>query len=329
MDILFDEKIYLFEQSGHLAVIPTEYLEELSFRQSRRTLVTSAYYLKEFLEWCDKQGIPWDRAGERDVMDYSQSFPDTLGSHNRKVDRVCDFYRFASKHGIRNPTERFIVAGSHSFRSKRNLLHRKRRCSVEVEVPCMTEIRRFLKSFIHPRDSLIAEIIYHSGMRISEVLHLKRDAVLRASLCNRVVNCEVVGKGNKRRKVIIGEMLWHRIVVYAKAAKGEYLFSVDGSRPLSSDAVEVAFRKASQRSGVKIHPHLLRHAYATQWLEAVTQLTKRPVSMDANLKVLQTLLGHSSLHTTAIYLHVMNRAAAAKLRTDIQLILEGKRESLP
>jgi site-specific recombinase XerD len=127
MDILFSDKTYLFERSGHLARIPTAYLAECALYQRARARRQSAYYVKEYLEWCENNSVAWDRATGKNIMAYSQSIPEVLDSDNRKIDRIVDFYRFCENHGVKNPTTRFVLKNPMSARNKkRNLLHRKR-----------------------------------------------------------------------------------------------------------------------------------------------------------------------------------------------------------
>jgi site-specific recombinase XerD len=144
------------------------------------------------------------------------------------------------------------------------------------------------------RDGAVLELLYASGLRVSELCGLDRAGV---DLAARTVT--VLGKGRKER----------RLPVHAKAAEalGAYL---DRGRPLLArpqtppEAVFVnrrgnrlgprdVRRILDRRSPVPTHPHALRHSFATHLLDG-----------GADLRVVQELLGHSSLQTTQIYTHV-------------------------
>jgi site-specific recombinase XerD len=216
----FSDKTYLFERSGHLAIIPTAYLDECALYQRARARRQSAYYVKEYLEWCENNSVAWDRATEKNIMAFSKSIPEPLASHNRKIDRICDFYRFCENHGVKNPTTRFIIKNPMIARKKkkRNLLHRKKTTADSPEPPCTADIFRFIAAIRLERNRLIAEVIYESGMRISEVLGLRKEEVLSYAPNGGTVNCKVVGKGDKERYVIIGLGVWTKLVAHARAA---------------------------------------------------------------------------------------------------------------
>jgi tyrosine recombinase XerC len=146
-----------------------------------------------------------------------------------------------------------------------------------------------------PRDLAILELIYASGMRVGEMAKLRADNIDLDS--GEVL---VQGKGDKERVVLIGSHSIAAIKKYLDVRKNiagdEKIFFLGrrGTR-LTSRSVERMIRKYARKAGIskRVTPHTLRHSFATHLL-----------SGGADLKIVQELLGHSSLSTTQIYTHI-------------------------
>jgi site-specific recombinase XerD len=154
------------------------------------------------------------------------------------------------------------------------------------EVKSMIETTRNLKH------RTIIAVIYSAGLRISELVNL-----LPSDIDSDRKQIRVLGKGNKYRYTLLSENILDMLRVYWRAYKPErYLF--EGQRQgqhISTETIQVVFKHACKKAGI-IKPasvHSLRHSFATHLLES-----------GVNLKIIQSLLGHSSLRTTSIYLHV-------------------------
>jgi integrase/recombinase XerD len=142
--------------------------------------------------------------------------------------------------------------------------------------------------------------MYGAGLRVSEVVNLK----VRDVDGGRKVISVRGGKGRKDRQVMLPPALREVLAAYWRWKRPTEWFFPGGKpdSPISPKAVFLACRKAAQTAGIAkpVHPHSLRHAFATHLLED-----------GANLLVIQTLLGHKSLKTTARYLHL----AASTIRS--------------
>ena len=148
------------------------------------------------------------------------------------------------------------------------------------------------------RDALILEMLYSTGIRVSELVHIKLSDVSHGEI-------RVVGKGNKERIVYYGKVCEKKLIDYAKNGRGklvkdpsvQFLFLNKNGKPLSVRGVELIFEQVVRKSGLKIHvtPHTFRHTYATHMLNE-----------GADLKSVQELLGHENLSTTQVYTHVSN-----------------------
>ncbi len=149
------------------------------------------------------------------------------------------------------------------------------------------------------RNRLICEMLYATGLRVSELVNIK---LLDIDYGNKEIR--VTGKGSKDRIVLFGDFCLEYLNKYKsvrlellKGKKSEYLFINNNGTRLTSRGVEDIIDKCVNDASLKHHisPHVLRHTFATDLL-----------NNGADLKSVQELLGHSSLSTTQIYTHVTN-----------------------
>lgn len=152
------------------------------------------------------------------------------------------------------------------------------------------------------RDLAMFELIYSSGLRVGELVRLALDDV---DFGTRFVS--VLGKGGKHRQVPIGKKAYDALLAYLPIREDfqpstQALFVGRTGRALSVRAVQLRLSIAASRAGIAqhLHPHLLRHAFASHFLSA-----------SGNLKAVQEMLGHSSLSATQRYTHLDFAALAA------------------
>src|SRR5579862_2611940 len=151
------------------------------------------------------------------------------------------------------------------------------------------------------RDRALTELLYGAGLRVSEAVSLDRRAV---DLENRLVRC--LGKGNKERVVPIGRQaadalrryLAHGRPFLDRRHRPELFLNQRGG-PLTRAGVFLILRRLGAKAGLepdRVHPHLLRHSFATHLLEG-----------GADLRSVQEMLGHADLATTELYTHVSDK----------------------
>ncbi|MGE8503083.1 MAG: tyrosine recombinase XerC [Pseudomonas sp.] len=148
--------------------------------------------------------------------------------------------------------------------------------------------------FIARRDQAMLELFYSSGLRLSELVGLDLDGLdLAAGLVR------VRGKGNKVRELPVGSMArqaleqWLTLRKLANPGDGAVFISQQGRR-LGPRAVQLRVRQAGVRElGQHLHPHMLRHSFASHMLES-----------SQDLRAVQELLGHADIATTQIYTHL-------------------------
>jgi integrase/recombinase XerD len=159
------------------------------------------------------------------------------------------------------------------------------------------EVLRILAAIRSVKYKAIIATAYAAGLRISEVCGLRL-----ADIDSQRMRIHVrAGKGKKDRLVMLGESLLALLRQYYQEVRppGEYLFSGQKpQRPISTTAVRKVLRKVIRETGLakKVTMHTLRHCFATHLLEAGT-----------DTRILQVLLGHSSIRTTLRYTHITDR----------------------
>ncbi|MEW6167344.1 MAG: site-specific tyrosine recombinase XerD [Pseudomonadota bacterium] len=252
--------------------------------------------LRLFARWLAPRGVALAQAGEMEIKGYFVARRLGARSQARLLSALRQFYRqlHAERQRDDDPTAR-LDSPRLGLRLPRTLTER----DVEqlLQAP---EVGQPLGL----RDRAMLELMYASGLRVSELVGLPRGAVdLRVGVV------QVVGKGGKERLVPMGEeaMDWLRRYVTearpqlagARAADG--LFLTARGQTMTRHNFWRLIKQYALRAGVRapLSPHTLRHAFATHLLEH-----------GADLRAVQSLLGHADLSTTQIYTHV----ARARLR---------------
>jgi len=154
------------------------------------------------------------------------------------------------------------------------------------------EIKSIIETTRNLKHRAILAVIYSAGLRIAEVISL-----LPSDIDSDRKQVRVQGKGNKYRYTLLSENTLNMLRMYWRAYRPvRYLFEGQKKgQPISRETIQNVFKESCKRAGVKKQAtiHSLRHSFATHLLEN-----------GVNLKIIQGLLGHSSLRTTSIYLHV-------------------------
>jgi integrase/recombinase XerD len=150
---------------------------------------------------------------------------------------------------------------------------------------------------------VLLELLYATGLRVSELVGLKRAAVMRDAQF-----LTVVGKGRKERIVPVNDRAGDAIKAYLTTLPpGPWLFPASGvSGHLERQVFARDLKALAGRAGIgaaRVAPHVLRHAFASHLLAG-----------GADLRVVQTLLGHADISTTQIYTHVLDE----KLRSLVE-----------
>lgn len=174
------------------------------------------------------------------------------------------------------------------------------------EVLSLEEVTQLIESVevidpISSRDRTMLELLYATGLRVSELTHLTLSDI---NIQKRYVKC--LGKGNKERIVPINKTAIYFLKDYienyrpilCKNIRTQYVFINKKGQPIQRDNFYHKLQKIVKNSGLKknISPHTLRHTFATHLLEN-----------DADIRAIQEMLGHSDISTTTIYTHVSRK----------------------
>lgn len=151
-------------------------------------------------------------------------------------------------------------------------------------------IKKLIGSCNNLKHALIIKILYSSGLRLSELLNLKRDDID----FDRNLICVKQGKGKKDRMTILSDSLKIDLLKYYSGMKFKTDYVFEGrSGKYSKKSVQKILDMAGKKIKTNVHPHMLRHSFATHLLEH-----------GIDIRHIQKLLGHSDISTTQIYTHV-------------------------
>ncbi len=202
----------------------------------------------------------------------------------RKLASIRSFFRFLTREGYIKENPTLVLS---SLKMDKNLPHflTEEQMNDLIQAPD-------LKSKFGLRDKAIIELLYSTGMRISEMTGLDVDSV---DFISGVV--KVAGKGKKERLVPVGDKAIGALREYLDKRKNQSkkLFLNKNNTPLGARGVRVVLDKYIHLMALKekISPHTLRHSFATHLL-----------NRGADLRSVQELLGHANIATTQIYTHL-------------------------
>ena len=161
------------------------------------------------------------------------------------------------------------------------------------EVLTKEEIVAILRNVYNAKHRLLLEMIYGCGLRVSEAIKLKKDDIRFEEGILFIRE----GKGKKDRMVSVPSNTSERVKHYISLRNDDNPYVFDSLRGghLTTMSIQKIVKNAAKKAGIKkcVHPHTLRHSYATHLLEDGT-----------DLRIIQRLLGHSDLRTTEIYTHI-------------------------
>jgi integrase/recombinase XerC len=264
-------------------------------RMSANTLDGYGRDLAALCDWLDANGVAaWDRLDGEMLRNFIASeHRRGLGatSLQRRLSACRSFFAWQLRHAMLGANPAAGVRAPKAPRKLPQVLDPDEMTQL-VEVPTDDSIGK--------RDRALLELMYSSGLRLSEVCGLRwRELDLQAGMVR------VTGKGSKVRIVPVGRHACAALVAWrsesqpataAAHADAELpVFPGRGGQPIGPRAVQLRLRLLAQQQGIwkRVHPHLLRHSFASHVLES-----------SGDLRGVQELLGHADIATTQIYTHL-------------------------
>ncbi len=260
-------------------------------RLSPRTLNAYRRDLTHFSRWNRKhREVPWQRLQQAEIRQYiAAEHRRGLSSTSlrRRLSALRSFYRYLLREGVtkRNPAQ--------GVRTPK--VHRRLPATLDVD-----QMHRLLsmqaRTPVEIRDLAMMELTYSCGLRLAELVSIdlqdldRRDAVL-----------EVTGKGAKTRRLPVGSKAleavdrWLEVRDTLARPDEQALFVSSRGGRISPRTVQQRLELNARRQGAarRLHPHLLRHSFASHLLES-----------SGDLRAVQELLGHADIGTTQIYTHL-------------------------
>ncbi|MEO8882234.1 MAG: tyrosine recombinase [Devosia sp.] len=292
--------------SDHLA---EAFLEMMSAERGAAKNTIEAYRrdLSDYFGFLAADGTSPVRADRDVVVSYLGRLNDeglSASSSARRLSALRQFHRFLCADGIRADDPTRIVASPKARRPLPKVL------SIAEVDGLLTLAETEANADVSDAKKagalklyVLLELLYATGLRVSELVSLRRSAVMRdASFLT------VIGKGQKERVVPVNDRARDAVKVYvATLPPGPWLFPATGeSGHLERQVFARDLKGLAGRAGIgatRVAPHVLRHAFASHLLAG-----------GADLRVVQTLLGHADISTTQIYTHVLDE----KLRTLVE-----------
>lgn len=248
--------------------------------------------IEQFALWCSSRSLEPESVGVRDLRRYAASLSEAgikASSLARKIASLRALYRVLREHGeiVQNPAELMTLP-----KRPRTLPHVLRSAELSAlleRIPATTALEL--------RDRAMFELAYASGLRAEELVDLTVAAI---DFDGEQVRVE--GKGGKTRFVPVGEPALLALARYLERARPALAlddqpvaFLSKSGRPLSTSDVRRRLRTWSVQAGLggTVHPHALRHSFATHLLDG-----------GSDLRAIQAMLGHSSISTTQVYTRV-------------------------
>ena len=252
---------------------------------AKNTLASYTLNARLFLDYCDR---PVEQLNEHDIRKYlyhlineKRVAPQTVNTHSAAI--------------------RFLFAVTLNRTLNYLQIPRQKKRRTLPEVLTREEVSAILSISPNIKHRAMLAVVYSSGLRVSEAANLKLQHIDSANMRLFVED----GKGGKDRYTLLSENCLDILRLYWKRCRPEHpegwLFTgTYNVTHITSSGIENAFNKAAKRAGItkNVSIHSLRHAFATHLLED-----------GATLLQVKELLGHSSIQSTTVYLHLANLTA--------------------
>ena len=296
-----------------------EFLNYLKYEllYSEQTVKSYSYDLNKFFDFLLKEGVLMDDVDSIIIRNFLTDELNNGISKRSCKRRLCSLNKFY-KYLV---TKNYISENPFAFVDRPKMDKKYPRTLYRDQIQDILENNKKRTDKLQERDQLILSLLYYCGLRASELVNLDMQHV---NLKRRVLI--IMGKGDKERMVPFTNECGDLIASYQKGLRMEllnkarsdkrsaYLILNDKGEKLTTRGLEYILDQIEEKTGtfVGLHPHLLRHSFATHLLEN-----------GADLRVIQELLGHESINATQVYTHV---SAEAMKQTYIDAFPRAKKK---
>jgi len=269
------------------------YLDYLKYNRnySDNTIISYKNDIIEYLKYLEKEYLNYCDVNYQDLhglLVYYENNHNNSRSIRRKISSLKGFYKYLVRNNKINDNP-FIYISLPKMEKK---LPQYLNYNEFLEIIDSIEI----KDIYSLRDRLILELLYATGLRVSELVNIKLDDI---NINNNEI--KVIGKGNKTRIVYFNNVCLNYLKKYLNnfheinKKNSNYLILNKCGEPITTRGVSLIIDKIIKKTSIikNISPHVLRHTFATHLL-----------NNGCDLLTVQELLGHSSISTTGIYTHV-------------------------
>jgi len=174
-------------------------------------------------------------------------------------------------------------------------IHHPKRNKTIPDILTQKEVKDMINATNNIKHKLILKVLYGCGLRVSEVVNLRKESL---NLEEGLIKISLA-KGKKDRFVKIPDSIKEELKSYCNLSEDAVLFPSNRKGKLTTATIQAIVENAAKKAEIKknVHPHTLRHSFATHLLEQGT-----------DLRIIQKLLGHSDIKTTQIYLQVSQQS---------------------
>ena len=201
---------------------------------------------------------------------------------------TCNFYNssiaFLYKYVLQIPWDQDVVP----------------RMRIDTRLPdalSLEEVEKLIDTATHIRNKAIIALLYSSGIRVGELVNLRAEDIYMSRMQVYIPN----SKNHRDRFTILSQRALDLLIEYWKSypVRREYLFVsiFEPHKKLNVSGIERMLKTVGNDAGIKVHPHTLRHSFASHLIE-----------QGVSINYVQSMLGHRCLESTQVYIHISNKA---------------------
>lgn len=259
-----------------------EKLKEECFIRNRSSYTTEAYIsnIRHFMDWTGNK--PMEELSLQDARDFI-----LFKRSNGVTPSTCNFY---------NSSLRFLYRHVLHMQWDQDIVPRMKLDQRFPQVLSLQEVELLINTATHIRNKAIIALLYSSGLRAGELTRLKASDIYMSRMQVYVSK----SKNHRDRWTILSKRALELLAAYWKSypVPREYFFvTLDGAhQPLKASGVGTMLRTVAKEAGLSAHPHMLRHSFASHLVE-----------QGVPLSYVQSMLGHKSIGSTEVYIHISNK----------------------